>query len=120
MTGVPAAVRLGRMIRTVRIVKMNPKKEGPVGMQIQPRENAIHSGVAAALKQRGAVACPCRDIGGIVIDFETTAEPPHGVKDKRTDEGRCLVTEPPRISASVGTAATRPVEVRSRTPLNIG
>src|SRR5690348_4930734 len=94
MAGIAAVERLGRSIGAMRIVKVNPKKEGPAGMRIQPGKRPIHGLVTAALGQRGARLRAGRGAGGIIEDLKAAVESPHRVEYERTDEGRGLITIP--------------------------
>src|SRR6266705_2894555 len=49
MTEIPAGIGLRRFVGCVRVVEVNPQKEWPPGVELEPLEGGVHHSIATAL-----------------------------------------------------------------------
>src|SRR5690348_15811908 len=78
---------LGRVIRTMRIVEMEPEEEGPRAMLPQPREGRIHAGSGTALHQFRILFQQALRVELVVVVIKAAVQAPAAVEHKGADDG---------------------------------
>src|SRR5438132_13095129 len=85
MVAILSVVRLGRIIRAVRIIEVKPEKEWAMSGLLQPVNHVSDAFFCFAIHQAQISFLEFLRREGIVIEIKTASQSPTAVKNKRAD-----------------------------------